>query len=281
MNICITADSTCDLSPALREQWGVTLAPLYILKGGVPLRDGIDIVPADIFAHVESGQGLCSTAAVNVSDYLTLFRRLREQYDAVIHVNISAEFSSCFQNAMLAAQEVDGVYPVDSRNLSTGTGLLVLRGAELIRAGMPPAQIADTLTSLTEKVEASFIIDKLDYLRMGGRCSSVAALSAGLLQLKPCIEVRQGKMQVGKKFRGQLTHCVHQYVTQRLQGRTDLDLSRIFITHTCGENRAPVEAAFDAVRALQPFGEILETSAGCTVSSHCGPGTLGVLFLRK
>ncbi len=280
MNLCITADSTCDLSPALREQWGVTLTPLYILRDGRPLRDGLDITPADIFAHVEAGKGVCTTAAVNVTDYIDVFRRLRETYDAVIHINISAEFSSCYQNAVLAAREVDGVYPVDSRNLSTGSGLLVLRGAELARAGEPAPAVVRALTALTEKVEASFIIEKLDYLRLGGRCSSVAALSAGLLQLKPCIEVRDGKMQVGKKYRGQLVRCVRQYVTERLQDRQDLDLSRVFVTHTC-RDRAPVEEALSTVRALQPFAEVLETTAGCTVSNHCGPGTLGVLFLRK
>lgn len=281
MKICISADSTCDLSPALRDQYGVSIKPLYVVVDGVPRRDGLDITPGDLFAHVESGKGPCSTAAINVADYIEYFQELRKTYDAVIHLNISAEFSSCHQNARMAAEEVDQVYPVDTRNLSTGSGLLVLRACELRDAGLSAPEIAREIAALTGRVEASFVIEKLDYLRMGGRCSSVAALSAGLLQLKPCIEVKDGKMQVGKKYRGQLLRCLNQYVTDRLRGRSDLDLSRIFVTHTCLADRAPVDAVIQTVRSLQPFAEILETTAGCTVSGHCGPNTLGILFLRK
>ena len=280
MNLCISADSTCDLSPELFSEYGIHRVPLYILRAGRPLRDGLDITPEDIFARKEAGKGVCTTAAVNVGEYVDLFRQLRETYDAVIHINISAEFSSCYQNACAAAREVDGVYPVDSRNLSTGSGLLVLRAAELARAGESAPAIAEAITALTGKVEASFVLDTLDYLRLGGRCSSVAALSAGLLQLHPSIEVRDGKMQVGRKYRGQTARCVRQYVENRLQGREDLDLSRVFVTHTF-RDRGPVEETLAAVRALQPFQEVLETTAGCTISNHCGPNTLGVLFLRK
>ena len=280
MKICISADSTCDLSPELVEKYHISIEPLYIIRDGKSLRDGIDITPQDIFQRVKDGLGISPTGAVNVSDYADYFRSLRENCDAVIHINISSDFSSCFQNASLAAQEIDGVYAVDSRNLSTGSGLLVLRAAEMAEQGMDPQSIVDALNQLAEKVEASFVIDTLEHLRIGGRCSTIAAFGASMLQLKPCIEVKEGKMSVGKKYRGQINKAIHQYVENRLKDRTDLDLSRIFVTHTC-QTREPVEDAIATVKKLQPFAEILETQAGCTVSTHCGPNTLGVLFIRK
>jgi len=169
---------------------------------------------------------------------------------------------------------------VDSRNLSTGHGLLVLKAAELAAQGMDAAEIARTLEALTEKVDASFILDQLEYLKKGGRCSSLAALGANLLKLKPCIEVKDGKMAVGKKYRGAYEKCLKEYVTDRLKDQTDLDLSQVFVTHS-GIDEALVQVAVDAVKALQPFETLTVTTAGCTVSSHCGPGTLGVLFMRK
>lgn len=280
MKLKLTADSTCDLSPELLEKMDVSIVPLYIQKGGVSYRDGVEIHPQEIFRYTDMGGGACSTAAANVADYIELFRRLRRGYDAVIHLNISAEFSSCYQNACLAAKEVGEVYVVDSRNLSTGIGLLVCEAHRMAKEGMAAADIAQELRVLTGKVEASFVIDTLEYLRRGGRCSSITAFSAGLLHIKPCIEVVDGRMKVGKKYRGALLKCIRQYVAERLKGREDLRLDRIFVTHTCSDP-ALVEAAKEAVRECQDFGEILETKAGCTISCHCGPNTLGVLFLRK
>jgi len=280
MSIKITSDSTCDLSQELLAAHGIELFPLSILKENKAYRDGAEIVPADIFAHVANGGTLCSTAAVNLADYMLRFGELSRKYDAVIHFDISSEFSSCFQNARLASAELPNVYVIDSRSLSTGQGLLVLAAAEMAGAGMEAGEIVRRVREMTEKVEASFLIDRLDYLKKGGRCSSVAMLGANLLRLRPCIEVSGGKMQVGKKYRGQFEKCVREYVTERLTGRMDLDTRRIFITHTPVPDGV-LAAAREAVRACADFEEIFETEAGCTVSCHCGPGTLGILFLKK
>ena len=280
MNIKITSDSTCDLSPQQIAQHNIGILPLAVAMGGKNYHDGVDITPADIYSHVAAGGDLPATAAINVSQYQEAFSAFRQDCDAVIHINISAEFSSCYQNACLAAESMDQVYVVDSRNLSTGHGLLVLKAAELAESDMDAAEIAEILRNTTARVDASFILDRLDYMKKGGRCSSVAVLGANLLKLKPCIEVKDGKMGVCKKYRGAYEKCVREYVADRIGGREDLDLSRIFITHS-GVDEAYIKAARDTIRELQAFREICVTTAGCTVSSHCGPGTLGVLFIRN
>ena len=280
MNYKITADSTCDLSAAQLEQYQISLMPLYVQLGDQTLRDGVDVVPDDIYAHVAAGGALATTAAVNLADYVRAFSALSRKYDFVIHICISTEFSCCYQNACLAAAEYPNVYVVDSRNLSTGHGLVVLETERCAREGMAPEEIVRHLQALTAHVDASFILSRLDYMKKGGRCSSVAVLGANLLKLRPAIEVKDGKMGVCKKYRGSFEACVKAYVADRLQGKENLDLRRAFITHS-GVPEEIIETAKQAVRQYQNFEEICVTRAGCTVSSHCGPGTIGVLFLHE
>lgn len=280
MNYKITADSTCDLNVEQLEQYQITLMPLYVQLGDQTLRDGVDVVPDDIYAHVATGGALATTAAVNLADYVRAFSALSRKYDFVIHICISAEFSCCYQNACLAAAEYPNVYVVDSRNLSTGHGLVVLEAERCAREGMAPEEIVRHLQALTARVDASFILSRLDYMKKGGRCSSVAVLGANLLKLRPAIEVKDGKMGVCKKYRGTFEACVKAYIADRLQGEENLDLRRVFITHS-GVPEEIVETAKTAVRQYQNFEEICVTRAGCTVSSHCGPGTIGVLFLHE
>ena len=281
MNIRISADSTCDLSPELIEKYDIRITPLYIVRDGQSLVDGKDITPDEIYAHVNSGGGMCSTAAVSVYDYEEFFRKELESADAVVHFHISGDMSACYQNACIAAAEVGNVYPVDARNLSTGIGLLVLEAAELAQKGeLTAREIQQRMEQRRELLDVSFLVEQLGYLRKGGRCSSVAALGANMLSLRPCIQVKDGKMGVGKKYRGAYQKCLLQYVKERLEGRDDIDLHRIFITESGGftpEEVAEVEAA---VRSYQPFEEVLHTRAGCTVSSHCGPRTLGILYFH-
>lgn len=280
MNIRITSDSTCDLSPDYLRAHRVELLPLYTMKGGETFRDGVDIHPQDIFDHVAAGGDLCSTAANNVSDYQELFARLLPECDAIIHIDISADFSSCYQNACVAASELPNVYVVDSRNLSSGHGHIVCEAVNMAEEGtLSPQEIVDRLNELTSRVEASFLIDRLDYMVKGGRCSMVAALGANLLHLKPCIEVIDGKMKVVKKYRGSYEKCILNYVKDRLQNRDGLVYDRIFITHTPVEDGL-VDKVRAAIQECAPFPHIIETQAGCTVSCHCGPGTLGILFIR-
>lgn len=281
MKIKITSDSTCDLSPELLRKYDIQTIPLYVNIGDQCLKDGVEATPDDIYAHVAAGGEICSTAAVNIADYADVFGPLSESNDAVIHVDLSAELSSCCQNAHLAAGAFGNVSTVDSRNLSTGNGYVALRAAELAASGMEPAAIVDALNALTPCIDVSFIPDDLEYLRKGGRCSSIAALGANLLHLHPCIEVRNGGMRVGKKYRGSFEKILVQYVRERLSDVDDLDLSRIFITHSGGLSEDLIDAVRAAILDCAPFEDILITKAGCTISSHCGPGTLGIVFARK
>ncbi len=280
MKIKILSDSTCDLSPELLEKYDITVIPLIVMKDDQEYRDGVTITPADIFSHVAAGGSLCSTAALSVGVYQEIFEQYAKEYDGVIHVNIGSGFSSSYQNACLAAEDIPNVRVVDSQNLSTGQGLVVLKAAELAKTCSDLDALHSELTAFTEKVEASFVLDQLKYMVKGGRCSSAAALGANLLNLKPCIEVKDGKMSVVKKYRGNYVKCLTSYASDRLTNREDIDDQRIFITHTPVSDEQ-LEAVKDTVAQLGNFRETLVTDAGCTVSCHCGPGTLGVLFVRK
>ena len=280
MNIKIISDSTCDLSAELIEKYNITIVPLTVIKNGEHFTDGGSITPAEIFAHVAAGGNLCSTAAVNIGEYQECFSKFAKDYDGIIHINLSAEFSSCYQNACLAAEDFENIRVVDSRNLSTGQGRVVLKACQLAKTCESLDQLYAQLVEFTGKVEASFLLDRLDYLVKGGRCSSAAALGANLLNLKPCIEVRDGKMSVGKKYRGNYAKCLASYVKDRLAGREDLDGDTLFVTRTTVS-----EDCFNAVKGTvdtyADFENIYWTEAGCSISCHCGPSTLGVLFVRK
>ncbi|MBQ8358921.1 MAG: DegV family protein [Oscillospiraceae bacterium] len=280
MNIKILSDSTCDLPQEVLEKYNITMIPLSVIKEGERFTDGVDITPADIFNHVANGGNLCSTAALNIGEYDERFAKYSKEYDGVIHINISAEFSSCYQNACLAAEEYENVRVIDSRNLSTGQGLVVLKACELAKECEDLDEIAEKLRAFTEKVEASFLLDRLEYMVKGGRCSAAAALGANLLNLKPCIEVKNGKMGVVKKYRGNYAKCLATYVKDRLAGRDDIDKATLFVTRTPVTDEC-LKAVEDAVVTYNDFETTYWNQAGCTVSCHCGPGTLGVLFVRK
>ncbi len=281
MRIKICADSTCDLSPELVARYDVNILPLYISIGDNSLRDGIEVTPADIYRHVDGGGKLPATAAITPADYAAEFEAFSAQYDAVLHITIGAGFSSCYQNACIAAEPYANVYPVDSQNLSTGQGLVVVEAAKRAAQGMDVQQLLAELQSLIPRVEASFLLDRLDYMRKGGRCSMVAVLGANLLKLKPCIEVIDGQMKVVKKYRGAYDKCIADYIRERLENRMDqLESDEAFITHAVATD--PIrEVAWKTVREYGSFSEVFETVAGCTVCSHCGPNTLGVLFIRR
>ena len=280
MTVKITADSTCDLSPELIRQYGITITPLYITQDGQNYRDGLEITPDDIFRYVEETGKMCSTAAVNVEDYTACFSRALQQADGIVHFTISSDMSSCYQNACIAAAEFSDVYVIDSRNLSTGIGLLVLDAAELAAEGRTAREIFSILEEKKKKLDVSFVIDTLTYLHKGGRCSAVAALGANLLSLKPSIAVKDGSMGVAKKYRGKLEKCLQQYIREQLADPDTIDTKRIFVTHS-RMDPALVNVCRQTVEACMHFDEILETEAGCTVSNHCGPNCLGILFYRK
>jgi len=280
MRTKIITDSTADLPRDILLRYDVGVTPLYIIKDGVEYRDGVTITPADIFRHVEEGGALCTTAAVSEYDYRQAFSQYAHRYDAVIQITIGSGFSACYRNACEASQGFENVFVVNSENLSTGQGHVVLAAARMAEKGVPAPEIVSALNALVPRVEASFLLDRLDYMKKGGRCSAVTALGANMLHIKPCIEVKGGKMTVVKKYRGSFAKCISHYVKDRLDGREDIQRDTVFITHPAATEEA-VEAARQAVNAYGSFTEVWESHAGCTVSCHCGPNTLGVLFVRK
>lgn len=284
MRTAIVTDSTCDLPGELLEQYDITVLPLHITRSGQSLLDGMEITPEDIFAHVAGGGEICATSAVNVFEFAACFQKLGQNCGAIICVTIGAEFSTCYQNACLAAEDAAGICAVrvvDSRNLSSGQGLLVLEAARLAEAGCSPDEIVSRLEAARERVDASFILDRLDYMRKGGRCSAVTVLGANLLQLKPCIEVRNGQMVVGKKYRGSLEKVMAQYVRDRLAAWKPEDTGDVVIVVHPPADEAPLAAARRALEEDGRFVQIWEAYSGCTVACHCGPNTIGVMFLQS
>ena len=223
---------------------------------------------------------LPKTSAVSVGEYEDVFRPLVEEGYEVLHINLSSHLSASHQNARLAAEEVGNVWVVDSRSLSSGTGHLVLMARELIDAGKTAAEAAAALEEIRERLDVSFVLQTLEFLHKGGRCSGVAAFGANLMKLRPEIEVVDGKMQVGRKYRGNMEKTVLSYIRGRLEGREDVCTDRIFVTHS-GVPQDIEDKAVALVKELHPFKEVIVTKAGCTISSHCGPNCLGVLFLKK
>ena len=278
--VIITCDSTCDMTKAQLEEYGVKTIPLYIRVQDNEYRDGVDITSDVMFEKIKECGQMPKTAAVSMQDYLDFWKPFKDEGYEIVHLTISSEMSVCFQNCRMAAEEMGGVYAVDSRNLSTGIGLLVIVAVNLAKEGKSGKEIYDILMEKREKLNVSFVLDTVDYLAKGGRCSAVTAFAAGLLRLRICIEVKDGKMDVCKKYRGKMSVVLADYVRDRLNENVDADLDYIYITDSgvTDEIRQKVK---ETVLEMRPFSKVLFSTAGCTVSSHCGPGTLGILFFEK
>ena len=279
MKVRMTADSTCDLSPELLRKYDIGITPLSVIIDGEVFHDGVDVTPRDIFRAAEAGKSV-RTAAVNTYEYREFFTEQLKSCDQIVHICISSEFSTCYNDAVEAARQFDHVYIVDSRNLSTGSGLLVLEGAEMASKAMEGKEIAERLIKRTALVDASFVVHTVDYLRRGGRCSGLEALGAKMLHIRPSILVRDGKMHPGEKYRGGYEHYLKHYIADLLADDSTIDFNRVFVTHSPSEEGL-VRFAVDKVKSYGLFREVLETMAGCTVCTHCGPDTLGILFMRK
>ena len=280
--IILCADSTCDLGAELIEKYNVHIMPLHVTVEEETYDDGGNITPDDIYAIYAEKKILPKTAAINMDEVLEFVTPFIEAGNDVLCLTLGSGLSTTYNSFRLAAMETEGLYVIDSNSLSTGNGLLVVAAAERIAAGMPIEQIVEEVSALSQKVEASFVVDNLEFLHKGGRCSAIAMLGANVLKLKPCIEVSNdgGKMGVSKKYRGTLERVLEEYVADRLAGREDICTDRIFITHSgISEERIAIVKA--AIEKHMPFGEIYVTRAGCTISSHCGPNTLGILFVRR
>ena len=279
MKIHFSADSTCDVSPEFLARYPVEILPLSVELEGKFYRDGVDLTPDTIISRVNAGAALPKTSAINVEEYREAFTRALETSDAVIHFNISSDFSSCHQNACIAAEGLN-VWCIDSRNLSTGITMLLAEGFDRAEAGMEPEQIAKELRERVDKVDVSFIVDRLDYLYKGGRCSALAMLGANMLHIRPCIEVKDGKMGVCRKYRGTYERCLRQYIADRMRSKDDVKPRRIFLTHT-GVAAQAVEAVREMVLQEVPFVEVYEVRAGCSITSHCGENTFGIIMYHE
>ncbi|MBQ3202461.1 MAG: DegV family protein [Clostridia bacterium] len=280
--IVLCADSTCDLSPELVEKYQVKILPMHVNLEENSYLDGVDINPDAIYDYYHEHKVLPKTATLNMDEFIDFVKPYMDAGNDVICITLGSGLSTTFNNCRLAAMEIEGLYAIDSNNLSTGFGHVVMAAGDRIAAGMPVEQIVEEVQAMTQKVEASFIVDNLEFLHKGGRCSAVAMLGANVLKLKPCIEVSNegGKMGVSKKYRGTLERVLEEYVADRLSGREDIVQDRIFITHSgISEERIAIVKA--AIEKHMKFDEIYITRAGCTISSHCGPNTLGILFVRK
>lgn len=277
----IISDSTCDLTRELLERYHVTILPLHVLLGDTEYLDGKNITPDEIYTWSDQNKTTPKTSAPSVAEAVELFRPYVEAGDELICFSISDTMSSSGNSMRLAAQELEAeerIYVIDSENLSTGVGHLVILAAELAQAGKPAEEIIRSVEAMRPLVRSSFVVDTLVYLHRGGRCGGLTALAGSMLRLHPKIIVENGSMIVGKKYRGKIDKVILNYVqdmeAELKQARED----RIFITHSNCDD-ATVQAVYDYLDSLQHFKEIFITSTGSVISSHCGPGTLGVLFV--
>lgn len=279
-SVVITSDSTCDLSQELLDRYGIPVIPLTITLGEDTFLDGSSFTPLDMYARYKQDGTLPKTSAPSVQEFLDFFSQFTEKGCEVVHLDISSELSNTYNAACMAAEELGHVHVVDSRMLSTGVGLLAIEGAECRDRGMGAQEIAEHLRGLTGKVQTSFVLDTLQFMWKGGRCSAVSALGANLLSLKPGLEMKDGKLGVYKKYRGNIKNVYKQYVKERLQGRR-VRPGHVFITESGEVDDAVLEEICALVRETIPVQEIHHTMAGCTVSTHCGPKTLGILFIEE
>ena len=278
--IQITCDSTCDLPQSVYEEKNIRVIPLTVTLGEKMFQDGVNVTNEDLFRYVDTTGNLPKTSAISIYEYDRFFSPFVEDGCEVIHISLSSELSSSYQNACIAAQEVGGVHVIDSRSLSTGSAHLVLLAQEMAAAGKDAAEIVEALEQAKERLDVSFVLQTLDYLYKGGRCSGVAVFGANLMKLHPEIVVTDGKMDVGKKYRGNKEKSILSYVRGRLEGREDIDTKRIFVTNT-SMSQEILDKVVALVKELHSFEEVIVTTAGSTITSHCGPDCLGVLFLKK
>ena len=280
MKIKITTDSVADLTQEMYQERDIDVIPLLVHLGDNEYRDGVNICPEDIYKYVETTKKPAKTSAISFGEYEQKFKEiLNSGYDAIIHISLSSEMSVTHLNAKNAAAELENVYVVDSKTLSSGVGLLVLYACDLRDQGLDVKTIYEKLEKRRDYVQASFVLDHLDYLHKGGRCSAVALFGANLLKIKPCIEVKNGKMDVAKKYFGKFEKSFQNYVNDILDKYNNIDTTRIFVTHTEIDPHF-VEIAKKIIEEKIGEANIIETTAGATITCHCGKNTIGILYFN-
>lgn len=281
--IKIVADSTCDLSKELVEKYNIQIAPLHIVLDDKEYLDGVDITPDEIYAWADANEKTPKTSAIGFEDVERILRQVKDTDDEMIIFTISGKMSTTVNVFRMATEDleiIDKVTIIDSENLSTGNGLMVLKAATMVQEGKSRAEIDAAIHTIKDRVRASFVVDTLTYLHRGGRCSSVEALAGGVLKLHPKIVVADGAMGADKKYRGKMHKVILDYVKDMEEDLKKADKSRVFITHS-GCEQAVIDRVYTYLEELNHFDEILVTRAGGVISSHCGPGTLGVLFIAE
>jgi len=282
MNAKIIADSTCDLPRDIIDKYDIDVVPLYVLLDGKSLRDGVDIKTEELIKWCSETGKLPTTSATSVEDFTEAFRPYAESGRPVMGIFISSEFSATVQNALIAAKSFEGakIEVVDSRNLSTGIGLVVVNAAKLAQQGKSIEEIRKAVDSVIPRVRASFVVDKLDFLYKGGRCSALTLLGANALKIRPQIVVRDGRMSPGEKYRGSSLRAFGKYYEAILSNIDSIEPELAFVTHSPSD-RELVDAALNAAKATGHFREVVETNAGCVITSHCGYNTVGILYIEK
>ena len=282
-NIVITADSTCDLPQELIDKYDIKIIPLSILLGEKVYHDGVDIKPSDIYDFVEKTGELPKTAAVTPSEYHEVFKRFADDGKKIVHIGFSSALSSSYQNACVAAEELDCVYCVDSKNLCTAMGLLVLKACDYRDKGMEAKRIADKVNKLVPKVSATFVLENLEYLHKGGRCSGIAKFGANVLGIKPSIavETQNGRLEIAKKYRGRMDVVYKQYAADRLSEIKKVQPDRVVIADSGGISPDTIAFVKGMIEGKDKFENVILADAGCTISSHCGPKTLAVFYIKR
>lgn len=283
MSVKIIADSTCDLSKELLERYDISVLPLHIVLGDKEYKDGLEISPDEIYQWSNKNNAAPKTSAASISDAMEIFNTYMKTYDEIICFSISGQMSTTVNVLRMAAEELeaeDKIHIIDSENLSTGGGLLVIEAAIMAADGKNGNEIVNTIEQLKPQVRASFIVDTLTFLHRGGRCSGVAALAGGALKLHPKIVVENGAMKPDKKYRGKMSSAILTYAKDLEMQLKNAKTDRVFITHS-GCEEETIQSIYNFLEELNLFNEILITRAGGVISSHCGPGTLGVLFIEN
>jgi len=278
--VIISADSTCDLPREFVERHDIRIIPLSVLLGDESFMDGVNFNADMIYDYYKKSGQLPKTSAPSVQQFIDFFSPFVQEGCEVVHIDISAELSSTFSSGRIAASELEGIYNIDSRSLSTGISLLILEAVRCRDEGMCAADIAAHLENIKENVETSFVIDTLEFLWKGGRCSGVAALGANMLKLRPAIAMKDGKLDVYKKYRGNMQNVYKQYARETLSDKSFAG-GYISLVNSGEVSEEAIESVKEIIKELAPQQEIICARAGCTISSHCGPGALGVIFIRS
>lgn len=276
----ITSDSTCDLTQEQIAEYGVVIKALTIVLDGKEYSDNIDINVEQVLAHVDNGGDLPKTAATSIEEYKEFFKPFVDEGKEVLHFNISSKLSSCNQNATNAGKELGNVYVVDSKQLSTGQGLLIIKAAKMLSEGKSVKETYEEILKLVDKIQTSFVVDRLDFLHKGGRCSLAQFIGAKLLKLHPHLSMVDGALKVKKKYQGNMRRSLDSYVNDLAAEYTSYDKSLAFITH-CNADDEYVEMVLNKVKEVFEFDQVVVSKAGTTISSHCGKNTLGVLFITE